>query len=93
MGNSVSHGWYAEWAAMEGRSEDLEYHIRCGGPNVYRPRNASRTSLLHLAAGNGHKECVAVLLEYGEGLSSLQIIRNYTTRTLVVKIECFGLLF
>jgi len=68
MGNTTSHSCYAEWAAMEGRAEDLEYHIRHGGPNVCRPRDASRTTLLHWAAGNGRKECVAVLLKYGKDI-------------------------
>ena len=63
---STSHGSYAEWAAKDGRREDLEFHVKRGGPNVLIPRDSSKTSLLHEAAGRGHMECVKVLLQYGE---------------------------
>lgn len=67
MGSATSHASFAEWAAKEGRAEDLEYHIRHGGPNVCRPRDVvSKITILHLAAGGGHKECVSVLLAFGE---------------------------
>ena len=63
---STSHGSYAEWAAKDGRREDLEFHVKRGGPTVLIPRDSSKTSLLHEAAGRGHVECVKVLLQYGE---------------------------
>jgi len=63
---STSHSSYAEWAAKDGRREDLEFHVKRGGPSVLIPRNATKTSLLHEAASRGHKECVKVLLQYGE---------------------------
>ena len=67
MGGATSHASFAEWAAKEGRSEDLEYHIRNGGQSIFRPRDViSKVSLLHLAAAGGHKECISVLLSYGK---------------------------
>lgn len=73
MGSGTSHSNFAEWAAKEGRSEDLEYHIRNGGPNVCKPRDVvSKVTLLHLAAAGGHKECVSVLLAFGR-----EYILNY----------------
>ena len=69
MGGATSHSSFAEWAAKEGRSEDLEYHIKHGGPNVCKPRDlVSKITLLHLAASGGHKECVSVLLAYGKAI-------------------------
>lgn len=68
MGGVTSHSSFAEWAAKEGRSEDLEYHLKHGGSNVCKPRDlVSKITLLHLAASGGHTECVSVLLAYGEG--------------------------
>lgn len=67
MGGATSHANFAEWAAKEGRPGDLEYHIRHGGPHVCKPRDVvSKITLLHLAAAGGHKDCVSVLLTFGE---------------------------
>ena len=72
MGSATSHANFAVWAAKEGRSEDLEYHVRHGGPNVCKPRDVvSKLSLLHLAASGGHRDCVSVLLTYGREMINL----------------------
>ena len=53
------------WAAREGRSDDLVYHLREGGREVCLYRDKKGNTCLHAAAEGGHVACINVLLTAG----------------------------
>ena len=68
----LSHSQMLPWAAEEGRLEDLVTHlgsVRNVKEALLAPAtesNPKRNSPLHMAAKNGHSQCVRVLYDAGD---------------------------
>ena len=65
MGSSYS-SLFAAWAAREGRSNDLLYHLREGGREVCIYRDKKGNTCLHAAAEGGYVACIDILRAAGE---------------------------
>ena len=56
------------WAAQDGRTQDLIYHLEVVGPSgLHASAGAEKKrSPLHFAAIGGHLECISVLFDAGK---------------------------
>ena len=65
----LSHPRFVNWAAEDGRADDLVYHLRRSGKEVLNPYPPSpkKRAPIHLAAVAGRTQCVRVLYDAGEG--------------------------
>ena len=70
MGSSFSNPVFAVWAAREGRSNDLLYHLREGGRQVCTYRDKKGNTCLHAAAEGGYVACIDILGAAGSIYSS-----------------------
>lgn len=67
MGNS--HHKCVYWAALEGRANDLVYHLSHADAEALSvPSTEKRWTPIHAAAGRGHQQCLRILWEAGEAV-------------------------
>lgn len=64
----LSHPKSVNWAAQDGRVEDLVYHLQRAGNDSLKPSSLSpkKRAPIHLAAIRGHSQCVKVLFDAGK---------------------------
>lgn len=64
----LSHPRFVNWAAQDGRVDDLVYHLQRAGKGSLNPSALSpkKRAPIHLAAIGGHSQCVKVLFDAGE---------------------------
>jgi len=68
MGGSQSSTRLILWAAQDGRSNDLLYHLSNVKPESLKGSSLAphRRSAMHLAAERGNTECVRLLRQAGK---------------------------
>jgi ankyrin repeat protein len=57
-------------AARDGQKDELANIVKQEGKDVVRAKNSNEETPLHLAAGEGHQECVMTLLKYKPDLNA-----------------------
>lgn len=67
----LSHPRFVNWAAQDGRIDDLVYHLQRAGKDSLNPSALSpkKRAPIHLAAINGHSQCVKILFDSGQSLT------------------------
>ena len=65
----LSHPRFVNWAAQDGRVDDLVYHLQRAGTDSLKPSSLSprKRAPIHLAAVAGHSQCLKVLFDAGMG--------------------------
>lgn len=78
------------WAAKDGRSEDLIYHISTCGPDGLKATAGSekKRTPLHLAAIGGYIECISILYDAGKSYSAVLLSIMYNFLALLSCYNC-----
>ena len=78
----LSHPRFVNWAAQDGRVDDLVYHLQRAGKDALYPSALSpmKRAPIHLAAIGGHFQCAKVLFDAGLSIYSYSTYPSGTPR-------------